>query len=52
MKQYKEIPQPLEIPKPEALGSLVVPFLGVPYRVLNLNHTKGTAMEPMGNPKP
>ena len=30
------------------IGSIVVPFWGLPYRILNFNHKEGTTMEPIG----
>ena len=36
------------------IGSIVVPFWGLPSRILNMNHKKGTTMGPVGtrNSKP
>ena len=30
------------------MGYKVVPFLGLPYRILNISHKKETTLEPMG----
>ena len=33
------------------IGPKVVPFLGIPYRILNMNLQNGTTLGPMGRPK-